>query len=134
MVLSLHICGFEFVKICVSGVADPLPKTRLTGFAKAMKTIILCMTHNLRVVPTPPPWLLGSHISTCCLQQKHAEHHDSVVYSKHELTLTFLAGATSDLTVGNTTQEPLEPDFYSRYFFIHTLPSCDIEFLQQPSG
>ena len=36
------------------------------------------------------------------------EHHDSIVYSKHELILTFLAGATSDLTVGNTTQEPLD--------------------------
>ena len=32
------------------------------------------------------------------------EHHDSIVYSKHELILTFLAGATSDLTAGNTTQ------------------------------
>ena len=28
------------------------------------------------------------------------EHHDSIVYSKHELILTFLAGATSDLTAG----------------------------------
>ena len=36
------------------------------------------------------------------------EHHDSIVYSKHELILTFLAGATSDLTFGNTTQEPLD--------------------------
>ena len=36
------------------------------------------------------------------------EHHDSIVYSKHELILTFLAGATSDLTAGNTTQEPLD--------------------------
>ena len=37
------------------------------------------------------------------------EHHDSIVYSKHELvTLTFIAGATSDLTAGNTTQEPLD--------------------------
>ena len=32
-------------------------------------------------------------------------HHDSIVYCKHELILTFLAGATSDLT---TTQEPLD--------------------------
>ena len=30
------------------------------------------------------------------------------MYSKHELILTFLAGATSDLTAGNTTQEPLD--------------------------
>ena len=36
------------------------------------------------------------------------EHHDSIVYSKHELVLTFIAGATSDLTAGNTTQEPLD--------------------------
>ena len=36
------------------------------------------------------------------------EHHDSIVYSKHELILTFLAGATSDLTAGNTTQERLD--------------------------
>ena len=53
------------------------------------------------------------------------EHHDSIVYSKHELILTFLAGATSDFTAGNTTQERLDlyqPDFCSRYFFCHTLP------------
>ena len=36
------------------------------------------------------------------------EHRDSIVYSKHELILTFLAGATSDLTAGNTTQERLD--------------------------
>ena len=36
------------------------------------------------------------------------EHHDSIVYSKHELILTFLAGATSDFTAGNTTQERLD--------------------------
>ena len=52
------------------------------------------------------------------MQQKHAaetcnkflkiEHHDSIVYSKHELIVTFLAGATSNVTVGNTTQEPLD--------------------------
>ena len=36
------------------------------------------------------------------------EHHDSIVYSKHELILGLLAGATSDLTAGNTTQEPLD--------------------------
>ena len=29
--------------------------------------------------------------------------HDSIVYCKHKLILTFLAGATSDLTAGNTT-------------------------------
>ena len=33
------------------------------------------------------------------------EHHDSIVYSKHELILTF---STSDLTAGNTTQERLD--------------------------
>ena len=50
-----------------------------------------------------------------CLQQIETcnkflkiEHHDSIVYSKHELIVTFLAGATSNLTVGNTTQEPLD--------------------------
>ena len=32
------------------------------------------------------------------------EDHDSIVYSKHELILTFLAGATSDFTAGNTTR------------------------------
>ena len=39
------------------------------------------------------------------------EHHDSIVYRKNERILTFLAGATSqssNLTVGNTTQEPLD--------------------------
>ena len=39
------------------------------------------------------------------------EHHDSIVYRKSERILTFLAGATSqssNLTVGNTTQEPLD--------------------------
>ena len=36
------------------------------------------------------------------------EHHDSIVYNKHELILTFLAGATSDLTASNTTQERLD--------------------------
>ena len=60
---------------------------------------------------------IGSHISAAVcsrnMQQvsKDRAHHDSIVYSKHELILTFLAGATSDLTVGNTTQEPLDlPD------------------------
>ena len=38
------------------------------------------------------------------------------MYRKNELIVTFLAGATSNLAVGNTTQEP-QPDFYSRYFF-----------------
>ena len=33
------------------------------------------------------------------------EHHDSIVYSKHEVILT---GATNDLTASNTTQEPLD--------------------------
>ena len=55
------------------------------------------------------------------------EHHDSIVYSKHELILTFLAGATSDFTAGNTTQ-----DFCSRYFFCHTLEFCLILILLQP--
>ena len=37
------------------------------------------------------------------------EHHDSIiVFSKHELILTFLAGATSDFTAGNATQERLD--------------------------
>ena len=36
------------------------------------------------------------------------EHYDSIVYSKHELILAFLAGATSDFTAGNTTQERLD--------------------------
>ena len=39
---------------------------------------------------------------------KDIEHHDSIVYSKHELILTFLAGATSYFTAGNTTQERLD--------------------------
>ena len=39
---------------------------------------------------------------------QNQEHHDSIVYSKHELILTFLAGATSDFTAGNTTQERLD--------------------------
>ena len=42
------------------------------------------------------------------------EHHDSIVYSKHELILTFVAGATSDFTAGNTTQERL--DLPARFF------------------
>ena len=33
---------------------------------------------------------------------------EHLVYSKHELILTFLAGATSDFTAGNTTQERLD--------------------------
>ena len=36
------------------------------------------------------------------------EHLDSIVYSKHGFILTFLAGATSDFTAGNTTQERLD--------------------------
>ena len=36
------------------------------------------------------------------------EHHDSIMHCKHELILTFLAGATSDFTAGNTTQERLD--------------------------
>ena len=41
-------------------------------------------------------------------QVSKIEHRDSIVYSKHELILTFLAGATSDFTAGNTTQERLD--------------------------
>ena len=57
------------------------------------------------------------------------EHHDSIVYSKHELILTFLAGATSDLTAGNTTQEPLDlpARFLQQILLCHTLP-CNREF------
>ena len=73
----------------------------------------LLWPNPLRVVPTvyPHPHMVARESHLCSgLQQKHAmfkflkiEHHDSIVYSKHELILTFLAGATSDLTVGNTT-------------------------------
>ena len=40
------------------------------------------------------------------------EHHDSIVYSKHELILTFLAGATSDLTAAQLKNRwTYQPDF-----------------------
>ena len=57
------------------------------------------------------------------------EHHDSIVYSKHELILTFLAGATSDFTAGNTTQERLDlpARFLQQILLCHTLP-CYREF------
>ena len=55
----------------------------------------------------PRPRTVASAAETCNKFLK-IEHHDSIVYSKHELTLTFLAGATSDLTAGNTTQERLD--------------------------
>ena len=54
------------------------------------------------------------------------EHHDSIVYSKHELILTFLAGATSDLTAGNTTQERL--DLPARFLQQILLLPCNREF------
>ena len=43
-----------------------------------------------------------------CNKFLKVEHHDSIVYSKHELILTFVAGATSDFTAGNTTQQRLD--------------------------
>ena len=98
----------------------------------------------LRVVPTPPPpppppppqcmVAIGSHISAAVCSRNmqqvlKIEHHDSIVYSKHNLILTFLAGAfLLAIQLKNC-----QPDFYSRCFFFHTLP-CNIEFLQQPSG
>ena len=54
------------------------------------------------------------------------EHHDSIVYSKHELILTFLAGATSDLAAGNTTQEPL--DLPARFLQQILLLACNRDF------
>ena len=66
------------------------------------------------MVPTPPTHGCYGVISLqlfaaeTCNKFLKIEHHDSIVYSKHELIVTFLAGATSDLTVGNTTQEPLD--------------------------
>ena len=55
-------------------------------------------------------WSLGHMdvLAETCNKFLKIEHHDSIVYSKHELIVTFLAGATSNLTVGNTTQEPLD--------------------------
>ena len=73
---------------------------------------------RLRVVPTPPTHgLLWKVISLqlfaaeTCNKFLKIEHHDSIVYRKNERILNFLAGATSqssNLTVGNTTQEPLD--------------------------
>ena len=73
----------------------------------------------LRVVPTPPAHsrLLWKVISLqlfaaeTCNKFLKIEHHDSIVYRKNERILTFLAGATSqssNVTVGNTTQELLD--------------------------
>ena len=56
-----------------------------------------------RVVTTLQLFAAGT-----CNKFLKIEHHDSIVYSKHELILTFFAGATSDLTAGKTTQEPLD--------------------------
>ena len=53
-----------------------------------------------------------------CIKFLKIEHHDSIVYSKHELILTFLTGATNDLTAGNTTQEPLDQP--ARFFAADT--------------
>ena len=47
-----------------------------------------------RVVTT-----LQLFVAETCNKFLKIEHHDSIVYSKHELILTFLAGATSDFTV-----------------------------------
>ena len=54
------------------------------------------------------------------------EHHDSIVYSKHELILTFLAGAIPVILLLATQLKngwTYQPDFCSRCFFCHTLPS-----------
>ena len=87
-------------------------------FTPMCECVSVCMS-SLKdgAYPPPPPhaWLLGSHISAAVCSKNmqqvsniKIEHHDSIVYSKHEPILTYLAGATSDLTVGNTTQEPLD--------------------------
>ena len=65
----------------------------------------------LRVVPTPVARVVTTlqlFAAEACNKFLKIEHHDSIVYSKHELILTFLAGATSDLTAGKTTQERLD--------------------------
>ena len=70
---------------------------------------------NLKGGAYPRPRMVARVVTTLqlfaaetCNKFLKIEHHDSIVYSKHELILTFLAGATSDLTAGNTTQERLD--------------------------
>ena len=65
----------------------------------------------------PPPRMVARVVTTLqlfaaetCNKFLKIEHHDSIVYSKHELILTFLAGATSycwqhnSRTAGPTSQ------------------------------
>ena len=104
-------------------------------YVQILPVFEILIVYKLRVVPTPPrPRMVARVVTTLqlfaaetCNKFLKIEHHDSIVYSKHELILTFLAGATSDFTAGNTTQERLDlPARFlnSRY---HTLP-CYREF------
>ena len=80
-----------------------------------------CSLHALKGGAYPRPRMVARVVTTLqlfaaetCNKFLKIEHHDSIVYSKHELILTFLAGATSDFTAGNTTQERL--DLPARFF------------------
>ena len=80
-----------------------------------MNIIIAGVYHHLKGGAYPRPRTVARVVTTLqlfaaetCNKFLKIEHHDSIVYSKHELILTLLAGATSDLTAGNTTQERLD--------------------------
>ena len=73
------------------------------------------LTFDIKGGAYPRPRMVARIVTTLqlfaaetCNKFLKIEHHDSIVYSKHELILTFLEGATSDLTAGNTTQERLD--------------------------
>ena len=68
-----------------------------------------CQIYHLRVAPTtpppppPPPPPTNPGVTAVCSSNMQQVSRDSIL---HELILTFLAGATSDLTAGQTPQEP----------------------------
>ena len=76
---------------------------------------LLQLSKSLKGGAYPRPRMVARVVTTLqlfaaetCNKFLKIEHHDSIVYCKHELILTFLAGATSDFTAGNTTQERLD--------------------------
>ena len=104
-------------KVCVSGVANALPKRYTNRICEGHEDLSSCkaMLEAIKGGAYPRPRMVARVVTTLqlfaaetCNKFLKIEHHDSIVYSKHELILTFLAGATSDLTAGNTTQERLD--------------------------
>ena len=126
-------------QFCNTRPADAIPPLKITPLlytAVLEANNKLCKASMIKGGAYPRPRTVARVVTTLqlfaaetCNKFLKIEHHDSIVYSKHELILTFLAGASSDFAAGNTTQERLDlpASFCSRYFFCHTLP-CNREF------